>query len=232
MNASVLFEIVEFFFLVCQPIAHSSQNWVQIIARCVLIGVPKIFRYQIHVSLLLLWSKFLWCLGAFIVLKNFSFILTEKCLLLHMGVHKPFISFLLCTWKWSNNWVFCCNYLPFTFVNCNFCLFCNENQLVRSLEKHLRLWTVSNEQIVFWCKWKAELREVFLFLCRRMQPLNRLCPYFLAELDCPTQKHKQASAYQQQNWDTNLPNTGKWINGRTIKVSKVGNLMWCEWFPI
>lgn len=128
-----------------------------------LIGVPKIFRYQINVSFLHLWSKFLWCLGAFIVLKNFSFILTEKRLLLHMGVHKPFISFLLCTWKWSNNGVFCCNYLPFAFVNCNFCLFWNENQLVWSLEKHLRLWTGSNEQIVFWCKWKARLREVSLF---------------------------------------------------------------------
>lgn len=74
----------------------------------------------------------------------------------------------------------------------------------------------------------SQVERGFSFLCRKMKPLNRFCPYFLAELDCPTQKHKQALAYEQQKWDTNLPNTGKLINGRTIKVSKVGNLIWCE----
>lgn len=77
-------------------------------------------------------------------------------------VFKPFISFF-CTWKWYNNWVYYHYYLPFTVVNYNFCLFCNKNQLVWSLEKHLRLQNVSNEEIVFWCKWQAKLRESFYF---------------------------------------------------------------------
>lgn len=154
MNAHVLLEIVEFFFPVCQSIAYSSQNWVP--NNCKVCSNWLVFLKYLDIKLMYLFYIYevnsCGALGHSLHWNTFHFFLTEKCLLLHMGIHKPFISFLLCTWKWSNNGVFCCNYLPFTFVNCNFCLFWNENLLVWSLEKHLRLWTVSHEQIIFWCK--------------------------------------------------------------------------------
>lgn len=119
--------------------------------------------------------------------KTCSFILT-KSVLLHMGVQKSLISFLLCSWTWYNNWVYWCNYLPFTFVNCNFCLFCNENQLVWSLEKHLRLRTVSNEQTVFWCKWKAKLRVSFISFMKKDTAFQQICPYFFGRFGLPYSK--------------------------------------------
>jgi len=57
---------------------------------------------------------------------------------------------------------------------------------------------------------ESQVESDFSFFVQKdTASLRRLCSYVLADLDCPAQKHKQASANQQQKWDTNLPNTRK-----------------------